>query len=237
MISAQGLVKGFGDRSAVAGVSFTARDGRVTGLLGPNGAGKTTTLRMLYGAYRPDRGQARVDDRAPDTVGGRARLGVLPDKAGLYRRLTVREHLLYSARLYGLGRGEAERALASHGLAELAERACGALSHGEQRKVSLARALVHEPQNVVLDEPTSGLDVPATRQVRALIRSLARAGRCVLFSSHVMQEVASTCDRVVILAHGQVVAEGAPAELMATTGADDLEEAFVTLIGSEEGLG
>ncbi|HEX7181547.1 MAG TPA: ATP-binding cassette domain-containing protein [Thermoanaerobaculia bacterium] len=243
MIEAQGLHKRFGKTVAVEEVSFTARDGCVTALLGPNGAGKTTSLRMLYGLLRPDGGKALVDgaDAGGDPLAAQRRLGVLPDAPGLYGRLTAREHLLYAARLQGLSAREAgERAAAlieRLDMKGIADRPSAGFSQGERRKVALARALIHDPQNVILDEPTNGLDVPSTRAMRGQVRELAASGKCVLFSTHILQEVAAVCDRVVILARGRVVADGTPEELLARTGEANLEDAFVRLIGTEEGLG
>ena len=245
MITVQNLQKRFGPKVAVEEVSFSAENGSITGLLGPNGAGKTTTLRMLYGLLEPDSGRAQIDGlevgSGGNALAARRRLGVLPDTTGLYTRLTPREHLRYSAGLQGLRGPEAESAV-SHWLGrfeieELADRPAEGFSHGERRKVALARALVHDPENVVLDEPTNGLDVMSIRSLRRLVRSLADEGRCVVFSSHVMQEVSALCDRVVILAGGRVVAEGTPQALLERTGQDSLEDAFVQLIGSAEGLG
>ena len=230
MIEARRLQKRFGSKVAVEEVSFRAPDGCVTALLGPNGAGKTTSLRILYGLLRPDAGEAVVDGA----------LGVLPDTAGLYARLTTREHLRYAARLQGLDPNEAdERAgamIERLGMREIADRPTAGFSQGERRKVALGRALIHDPRNVVLDEPTNGLDVPATRAMRRQVRELAEAGKCVLFSTHILQEVAAVCDRTVVLARGRVVAEGTPEELLQRTGRTNLEDAFVQLIGTEEGL-
>ncbi len=240
MISVEGLSKRFGEVTAVDGVSFAARDGEVTGLLGPNGAGKTTTLRMLYGLMRPDGGRIAVDavDAAADPAGARARMGVLPDAHGLYQRLTAREHLRYFGQLRGLAGAALDRRVDE--LVELldmgaiAGRRAQGFSHGERTKVSLGRALVHDPRTVLMDEPTNGLDVGSTRAVRGLIRRMREEGRCVLFSSHIMQEVAALCDRIVILAEGRVAAEGTPDELRARTGHANLEDAFVALSGLDE---
>ena len=242
MIEVQELRKHFGSTVAVDGVDFRAEDGMITGLLGPNGAGKTTTLRLLYGLLRPDGGQALID--GDDITGSRLlrrRLGVVPDEVGLYSRLTVREHLRYSGQLQGLsGQGltdAVEQLIDLFDIHDLANRRTDGFSHGERRKVSLARALVHDPRNVLLDEPTNGLDVMSIRVMRRLIRRLAERGKCVLLSSHVMQEVSALCDRVVIVAGGRVVAEGTPQELLERTDRGSLEDAFVDLIGSDEGLG
>jgi len=223
---------------AVRDLSFEVRRGQVLGLLGPNGAGKTTSLRMLYGLLQPDGGRTLIDGES--SMASLGRLGVLPDAPGLYARLTAREHLRYAAGLQGLDGAAAEkvidRLIERFDMQGIADRRAAGFSQGERRKVALARALVHDPQNVVLDEPTNGLDVPSTRAMRRAIRELAGSGKCVLFSSHIMQEVSAVCDRVIILSRGRVVADGTPAELLARTGQDDLENAFVQLIGTEEGL-
>ena len=243
MIETQGLHKRFGKTVAVEEVSFTARDGSVTALLGPNGAGKTTSLRMLYGLLQPDAGRTLVDghETATDPLSAQQRLGVLPDSTGLYGRLTAREQLLYAARLQGLSAREAsERAawlIDRLDMRGIADRPSAGFSQGERRKVALGRALIHDPRNVVLDEPTNGLDVPSTRAMRRFVRELADGGKCVLFSTHILQEVSAVCDRVVVIARGRVVAAGTPAELVERTGEANLEDAFVRLIGTEEGLG
>ena len=242
MIEVRDLHKAFGSVKAVDGVSFKAEDGRITGLLGPNGAGKTTTLRMLYTLMRPDRGQVLVDgiDAAADPTGVRRRLGVLPDSRGLYKRLTSRENIRYFGRLHGIDDATIAARTESLGRAldmgEIMDRRTEGFSQGQRVKTAIARALVHEPRNVILDEPTNGLDVMSTRAMRRFLHQLRDEGRCVLFSSHIMQEVAALCDRIVIIAHGRVVVEGTADELRAATGRDNLEDAFVKAIGSEEGL-
>ena len=242
MIEVQGLHKQFGSVVAVDDVSFTAADGVVTGQLGPNGAGKTTTLRVLSTLIVPDRGRALVDglDVAQEPLEARRRMGILPDARGLYPRLTAREHVHYYGELHGLADDVIARRCAElMGLLDLepvADRRVEGFSNGERTKVALCRALVHDPRNVLLDEPTNGLDVMSTRGVRTLIRQLKAQGRCVVFSSHVMQEVAALCDRIVVVAKGRVVADGTADELRAKTGKDNLEEAFVQIIGSDAGL-
>ena len=233
--------KRFGGVTAVDGVSLVAQDGAITGLLGPNGAGKTTTLRMLYAVMKPDSGEVRVDDVdavvAPQDA--QARLGVLPDGFGLYPRLTAREHLDYFGALQGIDSGRLARRtdelLDLLDMRAIADRRTAGFSHGERTKVAIARALVHDPQNVLLDEPTNGLDVMSTRAVRAIVRRLRDDGRCVLFSSHVMQEVSALCDSIVVIAAGRVVAQGTSDELRRQTGFDNLEDAFVALTGLERG--
>ncbi|HXG90697.1 MAG TPA: ATP-binding cassette domain-containing protein [Vicinamibacterales bacterium] len=241
MIRVDDLHKSFGAVKAVDGVSFTAPDGAVTGLLGPNGAGKTTTLRMLYALMRPDRGTISVDgvDAVAQPQQAQNRLGVLPDVSGLYPRLTPREHIEYYGQLQGLsGAALAERMrqlLHILDMEKIADRRAQGFSHGERTKVALARALVHDPRNVLLDEPTNGLDVMSTRAVRDIIRRLKADGRCVLFSSHVMQEVSALCDTIIVIARGRIVASGSPDELRAQTGHENLEDAFVALVGLDQG--
>jgi len=242
MIEVRDLHKAFGKVIAVDGVTFSARDGEITGLLGPNGAGKTTTLRCLYTLMRPDRGQVIVDgiDAATDALGVRRRIGVLPDARGLYKRMSARENIAYFGRLHGLDeatiRQRTDVAVAALEMAELANRRSEGYSQGQRVKTAIARALIHDPNNVILDEPTNGLDVMATRAMREYLKRLKREGRCVLFSSHIMQEVAALCDRIVVIAKGRVVADDAPEVLRAQTGEANLEDAFVKLIGSDEGL-
>jgi sodium transport system ATP-binding protein len=227
---------------AVDGVSFTAQDGQITGLLGPNGAGKTTTLRMLYTLMRPDSGRVLVDgiDVAADPAAVRARLGVLPDARGIYKRLTARENIAYFGELQGLGRAQiaarSTQLSAALDMRDFIDRRAEGFSQGQRTKTAIARALVHDPRNVVLDEPTNGLDVMTTRALRKFLLGLRDEGRCVLLSSHVMQEVAQLCDRIVVIARGHVVADGTPDELRAATGCVNLEDAFVRAIGTDEGL-
>ncbi len=240
MIAVEGLAKRFGAVEAVRGVSFTAPDGRVTGLLGPNGAGKTTTLRMVSTLLVPSGGAVRVDGihAARDPLAVRARIGALSDARGLYARLTARENIAYYGELRGMSRAaidaSVERLAAFLELAPLLDRPTDGFSQGERMKVAIARALVHDPPNVILDEPTNGLDVMTTRSLREAVRGLRQAGKCVLFSSHVMQEVAALCDGIVIVSHGGVVAEGTPEAIRAAAGCEDLEEAFVRLTGGGE---
>jgi sodium transport system ATP-binding protein len=242
MIEVKDLHKAFGTVKAVDGVSFTARDGEITGLLGPNGAGKTTTLRMLYTLMAPDRGQVLVDgiDAAVDPLGVRRQLGVLPDARGLYKRLTARENIDYFARLHGLPEAllnsRRDALIKALEMDDIADRRTEGFSQGQRVKTAIARALVHDPRNVILDEPTNGLDVMATRALRQFMARLKGEGRCVLFSSHIMQEVAALCDRIVVIAHGRVVADESPDALRAQTGENNLEDAFVKIIGSDEGL-
>ncbi|BAL93395.1 ABC transporter ATP-binding protein [Rubrivivax gelatinosus] len=226
---------------AVDGVEFRADDGRITGLLGPNGAGKTTTLRILSGLIPADEGAAEVDgiDVATRTLEAQSRLGVLGDSRGLYPRLTARENIAYYGRLHGLDAAAADaRAETLAALLEmkpLLDRRTDGFSQGERMKTALARALVHDPANIVLDEPTNGLDVLATRALRDTLRRLRdETGKCIVFSTHVMQEVERLCDRVVVVAHGRVVADGSVAELRERAGTPDFEEAFVRLAFGDE---
>lgn len=242
MIEVQDIRKAFGKVEALKGVSFSAPDARITGLLGPNGAGKSTTLRVLYTLMRPDSGTARIDshDVVKDALEVRNRIGVLPHNAGLYPRLTARENIEFFGRMAGLEgerlRQNTRNVIDMLEIGEFAERRAKGFSQGQRTKVALARALVHEPRNILLDEPTNGLDVMATRSLRALIKRLKKAGKCVLFSSHVMQEVAALCDEIVIISSGRVAASGTPDQIRASTGEQNLEDAFVRAIGSAEGL-
>ena len=246
MIIARNLHKSFKTKSgtvkAVDGVDFQAPDGQITGLLGPNGAGKTTTLRMLYTLMKPDAGAVLVDgiDAAVDPTAVRRSLGVLPDARGVYKRLTARENIGYFGELHGLPRALIEqrtRALSDAlDMGEILDRQTEGFSQGQRTKTAIARALVHDPRNVILDEPTNGLDVMTTRAMRGFLQQLRGEGRCVIFSSHIMQEVAALCDRIVIIAKGQVVAAGTADELRDRFGESNLEDAFVKAIGSEEGL-
>jgi sodium transport system ATP-binding protein len=244
MIEVERLQKSFGSKQAVRDVSFSARDGEITGLLGPNGAGKTTTLRMLYTLLRSDAGHIRVDglDAALQPLEVRRHLGVLPDARGLYKRLTARENIAYFGALQGMDAGAIRRRTAllieALSMQAIAERRVEGFSQGERVKTAIARALVHDPRNIVLDEPSNGLDVMATRSLRDFLRELKSQGRCVLFSTHIMQEVAALCDRIVIIAAGRVVADGSPDELRSLAGEQNLEEAFMKIIGAAaiEGL-
>ncbi len=235
MIELIDLRKRFGEVHAVESVSLRAEDGAITGLLGPNGAGKTTALRMLYTLIRPDGGRALVDgiDVGERPNAARARLGVLPDARGLYPRLTARENVRYYGRLHGMDARTLETRIdALIGMLDLgavADRRVDGFSQGERMKVAIARSIVHAPRNVVLDEPTNGLDVMSIRSLRSFLRQLRDDGCCVLFSSHVMQEVSALCDRIVVMAGGRVVADGTPDAIRDATGLSSLEEAFVKL--------
>jgi sodium transport system ATP-binding protein len=227
---------------AVNDVSFTAQDGQITGLLGPNGAGKTTTMRMLYTLMQPDQGGITVDgfNARTQATEVRQRLGVLPDARGLYKRLTARENIEYFGRLQGLSEAVIAERIAGLvqrlAMEDIIDRPAEGFSNGQRVKTALARALVHDPKNVILDEPTNGLDVMSTRALRRIMQGLKAEGRCVVFSSHIMQEVAALCDVIVIIDKGCVVAAGTPDELRHIGGNDNLEDAFVSIIGSEEGL-
>lgn len=242
MIKVTDLSKRFGKVQAVERVSFTAPDGRITGLLGPNGAGKSTTLRMLATLLRPDSGDAMVDGQSAlrNPIEVRRRLGVLSHASGLYPQLTARENIMYFAELHGMNRSTAKARIEELArlleLSEFLDRKAKGFSQGQRLKTALARALVHSPKNLILDEPTNGLDVMAVRNLRALLHRLREQGHCILFSSHVMQEVALLCDEVVVIAQGRVAASGTVESLRAEAGEASLEDAFVKLIGTAEGL-
>jgi len=236
VIEVQSLRKSFGEVEALKDVSFIAENGQVTGLLGPNGAGKSTTLRVLYGLVVPDEGNAFVDGLNIRQVPRQAQksIGVLPDNQGLYVRLTAREHIEYFGRLHQVDENTLEKKATELikllAMESIADRPVEGFSQGEKTKVCLARALIHEPRNVLLDEPTNGLDVMTARTVRELIQELKLQGVSVLFSSHVMHEVSRLCDQIVIISEGTVVASGTTDEIREKSGEENLEEAFIKLV-------
>lgn len=240
MIRVENLHKSFGKVAALRGASFTAANGEITGLLGPNGAGKTTCLRILYTLLKPDTGAAWIDnlDIQSNHLEVQRRIGVLPESHGLYPRLTSRENIRYYGRLHGMEGAALESAIDRLidllDMRDIENRLTEGFSSGQRVKVSIARALVHNPDNILLDEPTNGLDVMSTRAMRQFIRRLRDEGKCILFSSHIMQEVTALCDRIVIINGGQVVASGTHTEILATSGASNLEDAFVAAIGLQE---
>jgi sodium transport system ATP-binding protein len=242
VIKVRNLHKSFGKVKAVQGVSFEARDGEITGLLGPNGAGKTTTLRMLYSLLPPDEGEIRIDglDPARDAMAIKRTLGVVPDSRGLYTRLSARENISYYGRLHGMSdkkiRSRIDELVETLDMQDFIDRRTEGFSQGQRVKVAIARAMVHQPQTVLMDEPSNGLDVMSTRALREYIRGLRANGQSVVLSTHIMQEVAALCDRIVIIAKGKVAADGTAEELMDRSGKSTIEDAFVALIGSEEGL-
>lgn len=242
MIKVSHLSKRIGEVQALNDLSFVAQNGQITGLLGPNGAGKTTCLRTIFGLLKPDSGKAEIEgiDVTIDPIGAKQQLGLFPDPFGLYERLTPREYIRYFAELSGLSSRDAKEAtsqvIAKLRLEDISDRRCKGFSQGQRMKTALAQAIVHNPSNIILDEPTRGLDVMSTRLLRDILIDLKNQGHCVLFSSHVMQEVAALCDQVIVMAQGSVVAIGSPTELCIQTGKDSLEEAFIQLIGTDEGI-
>ncbi|ABE53364.1 ABC transporter related [Shewanella denitrificans OS217] len=242
MISVNNLSKKIGTVQALEQLSFSAENGQITGLLGPNGAGKTTCLRTLFGLLKPDEGFCEIEgiDVAKNPIAAKQQLGLFPDPFGLYERLSPREYISYFAELSGMSRPQAKAAtskvIAQLKLEDIADRRCKGFSQGQKMKTALAQAIVHQPKNIILDEPTRGLDVMSTRLLRDILVELKNQGHCVLFSSHVMQEVAALCDKVIVMAQGKVVAVGSPDELCQQTGKDSLEDAFIALIGTDEGI-
>jgi sodium transport system ATP-binding protein len=237
MIEVRSLKKSFDDLVALGGIDFLARDGEVTGLIGPNGAGKTTALRIIYTVMAADSGTVSVDGF--DTVNARRdvqqRIGVLPDGRGLYPRLTAREHIRYYGRLHGMSGSALDNRIDELSdilaMGEFIDRRAKGFSKGQARKVTLARALVHDPHNLLLDEPTNGLDIASSRAVHGFIRGVRDQGRCVLFCSHIMSEVASVCDRIIVITGGCIAGFGTQQELMSATGQDNLEDVFLSLTG------
>jgi len=242
MIKVTNLYKSFGDVKAVKGISFEVHDGEITGLLGPNGAGKTTTLRMLYSLLPPDEGEIRIDGLDPtnNAMAIKKTLGVVPDSRGLYTRMTARENIAYYGKLHGMSGADISRRVETLvetlDMSSFIDRRTEGFSQGQRVKVAIARAMIHKPQTVLLDEPSNGLDVMSTRALRRYILGLKAAGHSVVLSTHIMQEVAALCDRIIIIADGRIAANGTAGELMEKSGCDSLEDAFVSLIGSEEGL-
>jgi sodium transport system ATP-binding protein len=240
MIEVRHLQKQFGPVTALRDVSFLAPDGAITGLLGANGAGKSTTLRTICGVLKPGGGEVLVDGLSPgaDPLALQRRVGGLLDHAGLYARMTPRETLAFSGKLHGIPwrrlRDRVEETIAFLGMQPVADRPTGGFSQGERMKTALGRALIHAPRNLLLDEPTSGLDIPSVRSLRLLLQRTRDSGACIVFSSHVLEEVRALCDRIVILARGRVVAEGTPPELCARAAAATLEDAFVAFTGAAE---
>ena len=242
MIKVDNLYKSFGKVEAVKGISFEVHDGEITGLLGPNGAGKTTTLRMLYSLLPPDKGEIRIDGLDPtrDAMAIKRTLGVVPDSRGLYTRMSAHENIAYYGELHGMSRGDIKQRIKelvdTLDMSDFIDRRTEGFSQGQRVKVAIARAMIHKPQTVLLDEPSNGLDVMSTRALRRYILDLKNAGQSVILSTHIMQEVAALCDRIVIIANGQIAADGTADELLEQSDCSTLEDAFVRLIGSEEGL-
>jgi sodium transport system ATP-binding protein len=242
MIEVHEVRKQFGAVQALGGVSFTARDGQITALLGPNGAGKTTLLRTLVGLLRRDHGTIAIDgvDPEKDPMAVRANIGFLTDQFGLYERLSTREYLAYFGELNGMN-GTALRARIDEvsellAMDDILERRSKGFSQGQRIKVALARALLHRPRHLLLDEPSRGLDVMSTRALRHALTALRSDGCCVIMATHVMQEVTHLCDDVIVIAQGHTVAQGSPQDLCRRTGIASLEDAFVSLVGTEEGI-
>jgi sodium transport system ATP-binding protein len=242
MIEVHDVRKQFGAVQALGGVSFTARDGQITALLGPNGAGKTTLLRTLVGLLRRDHGAILIGgvDPEKDPMAVRRNIGFLTDQFGLYERLTTREYLEYFGELNGMQRavlrariGEVSELL---GMDEIMERRTKGFSQGQRIKVALARTLLHRPRHLLLDEPSRGLDVMSTRALRTALNALREDGCCVIMATHVMQEVTALCEDVIVIAKGHTVAQGSPQDLCRRTGIASLEDAFVSLVGTEEGI-
>jgi len=230
------LSKSYGDLLAVRDLSLRVGGGEVYALLGANGAGKTTALRCLATLLRPTSGAARIDgfDSVAAPLEVRRRLGFLAASMGLYQRLTARELLRYFARLNGIaddvGERRVEEMVAAFGLGEFADRLCGKLSTGQRQRVSIARAVVHDPPALVLDEPTLGLDVLSSESIFRFVADAKARGRAVIFSTHQMSEVELLADRVGIIAGGRLVAEGTADEIVARTGEHNLARAFLAIV-------
>ena len=240
MIKLEKLRKSFNGRSVLRDLSFEAPDGAITGLLGVNGAGKTTTLRTICGVLQPESGSITIDDETGESGSPQMQhtVGALLDHTGLYARLTVRENLEYFARLRGMN-GQAlsratDRVIFILGLEAIAGRATAGFSQGERMKTALGRAILHSPRNLLLDEPTNGLDILTIRSLRELLKRLRDEGTCVIFSSHVLEEVRALCDTVVVISDGRIAGQGSAAELCSQTSTACLEDAFVQLTSARE---
>ena len=238
MIEVHDLTKRFRDLVAVDAASFSARNGAITGLLGHNGAGKSTTLRILYGLLQADSGSARIDqiDVMAAPLKAQEVIGVMTDAHGLNPRLTAREHIEYFARLRRMDKARMRRRtdelIELLDMQDIADRRAEGFSQGEKMKVCLSRSLVHDPQNLIMDEPTNGLDVMTTRSVRSILQSLKAQNKCILLSSHIMQEISALCDEIIVIAEGRVLMQGSLADLAKRTGENDLEEAFMKITRS-----
>jgi sodium transport system ATP-binding protein len=242
MIDVHDVRKQFGPVQALGGVSFSARDGQITALLGPNGAGKTTLLRTLVGLLRRDHGSIAIDgvDPEKDPLAVRRNIGFLTDQFGLYERLSTREYLNYFGELNGMAgpslRSRIDEVADLLQMDDILERRAKGFSQGQRIKVALARTLLHRPRHLLLDEPSRGLDVMSTRALRHALTALRAEGCCVIMATHVMQEVTQLCDDVIVIAKGHTVAQGSPEDLCRRTGIANLEDAFVSLVGTEEGI-
>jgi sodium transport system ATP-binding protein len=228
-----GVSKSFGDVVAVALLSLSVNRGEIYGLLGPNGAGKTTALRMLAGLLAPSAGTARIADREAGTEWAKRRIGYLSGSTGLFGRLTPREILVYFGRIYGLDKSDIRERVArlspSLALESILDRRAEGLSTGERQRVSIARAVLHDPPVLILDEPTSGLDVLASRFLRDFVRAERDRGKAIVFSTHYLAEAELLCDRVGFLHRGRLLCEGSPAEIRVAQSASTLEAAFLSL--------
>ena len=231
--------KSFGDVVAVVELSLSVPGGEIYGLLGPNGAGKTTALRMLAGLLAPSLGGARIAGHDAGTSAAKRRLGYLSGSTGLFGRLTPREVLDYFGQIHGLSRTQIGQRIAvlapALAVEGILDRRCEALSTGERQRVSIARAVLHDPAVLILDEPTSGLDVLASRFMREFVRGERERGKAVLFSTHYLAEAELLCDRIGFLHRGRLLMEGPPPEIRAQTGTSTLEEAFLALVEEPRG--
>ncbi len=242
MIQVSALTKTFKDKKrglvrAVDGVSFTCAPGEVYGLLGPNGAGKTTTLRLLSTALRPEAGTAVINgvDVSENPQKVRSQIGFLSGNTGLYGRLTPMEMVSYFGRLYGMNtsliKERMDRIFSMLDMHSFAGRRCEKLSTGMKQKVSIARSVIHDPPAMIFDEPTTGLDVISSRTIVEFIRQCRKEGKTVIFSTHIMSEARRLCDKVGIIHKGKMYADGTIDEILTQAGCDNLEDAFIKIVG------
>ncbi len=241
LVELSGVTRRFGEVLAVDGLTLKVLPGEVFGLLGPNGAGKTTTVRMICGLLPPTDGSLRIggNDVAEDPLAARRQIGFVPDGAPLYPNLSPRQHLMLVGRLHGMEEAplasEAERLVECLGLTDRIDDPVGEFSRGMRQKTALACALIHRPQLLILDEPLSGLDAPTAAVFKEVLRSWAKDGGAVLYTSHLLDVVERVCDRMAVLTEGRLVGLGSLDELRATAGQDGtLEQVFGALASSED---
>ncbi len=233
MIEVYDLRRVFGDKEAVAGISFQARRGEIFGLLGPNGAGKTTTIRMLTGQIDPSGGSAKVAgcDVVKDRAQLKERIGVVFEEQNLYERLSARLNLEFSCWLYGLPKSRADETLELVHLRDRAKDPARAYSNGMRQRLMIARALLHQPPVLFLDEPSRGLDPISAREVRTIIKRLSEEGTTILLTTHLMEEADLLCEHVAFIANGKIVADDTPRNLKLAHGQATLEDVFIKVAG------
>ena len=231
MLEVKNLKKCFGDFQAVKGVSFSVKEGEVLGFLGPNGAGKSTTMRMITGFLPPTSGTAVLNghDVLTDPIAAKRDLGYLPESAPSYRAMTVRDYLKFIAEIRGKGEAEVAEALKLAKLEDKAGQTIETLSKGYRQRTAFAAAIIHDPKVLIMDEPTDGLDPNQKYTVREMIKDMAKKGKAIIISTHILEEVDAVCSKVVVIADGEVKFDGTPAELKAKDPSGKLDVVFRNL--------